>query len=72
MGPSGPPPYALKHRTIVDVIGTTFKMASTLSEKLKILFTLYHLILFTISPVYGSNTYQTMYGETLDFQCQCQ
>ena len=28
--------------------------------------------LVQISPACGSDTYQIMYGETLDFQCQCQ
>ena len=37
-------------------------------EKLKILYSSYRTIFFQISTVYGPNTYQIMYGETLDFQ----
>ena len=42
-------------------------------KKLKILYTLDHTILFKFHQhVHGPNTYQIIYGETLDFQCQHQ
>ena len=68
------------HQTIISVTETTFKMASTLChkwltifvKKLQILYCSDHMILFKISLACGPNTYQIMYGETIDFQCQHQ
>ena len=55
-------------------------MASTLCQKLLTIFCqkVQHFVWFRpynvvqISPVCDPNTYQIMYGETLDFQCQHQ
>ena len=41
-------------------------------KKLKIVYTLDQPILFRFHQQCGPNTYQTMYGETSDFQCQHQ
>ena len=69
------------YQTIVPVTETSYKMASTLGQKwliiflvkkLKFFYSSDHKILFQISPACGPNTYQIMYGETLDFQCQYQ
>ena len=58
----------------------SFKMASTLCQKLLTIFCQkaqnfawfgpYDFL--QISPACGPNTYQIMYGENLDFQCQHQ
>ena len=52
-------------------------MASTLCQKIvnlffkkNVWFGLYDFV--QISPAFGPNTYQIMYLETLDFQCQHQ
>ena len=55
-------------------------MASTLCQKLLIIFCpkAHNFVWFRqydfvqIPPAYGPNTYQIMYRETLDFQCQHQ
>ena len=65
---------------IVYVTETPSKMASTLSQNWltvfcqKAHFFKYFLPLdiVQISSACGPNTYQIMYGETLDFQCQRQ
>ena len=50
-------------------------MASTLGQKILTIFrqNAQNFVFFVqISPACGPNTYQVMYGETLDFQCQHQ
>ena len=69
-----------KHRTIVYVIGTFSKMASTRSQKWLAIFcqNTQNFVYFVpcdfvqISTACSSNTDQIMYGETLEFQCQRQ
>ena len=74
-----------QHRRIVFVTETSSKMASIPSQKWLTIFCQEAQILCIsypwdflpfkfaqISPTGGANTYQTMYGETLDFQCQRQ
>ena len=53
----------VKHRIIVYVIGTAWKMPLTLSQKWLTIF---------CKRVQNINSYQIMYGDTLDFQCQRQ
>ena len=68
------------HQIIVSVTETSSKIASTLCQKfLTIFFVKKHVVVWfgpydfvQISPACGPNTYQIMYGETLDFQCQHQ
>ena len=68
----------LKHQTIVLVTGMSSKMASILSQKWLTIFCqkAQNFVYFgpydfvQISPGCGLNTYQIMYGETLDFQVQ--
>ena len=40
------------------------------AKKLKILYVVYHTIMFQTFPACCPNTYQIMYRETLDVQCQ--
>ena len=59
----------LYHWTIFYVTETPFKMASTLSQN-KEKFKIYIPYDFVhISRACGPNTFQIMYGQTLDFQC---
>ena len=69
----------VQHQTIISVTEMSTKMASTLCPKWYIFvkknsticqFVPYDFV--QISPACGPNTYQIMYGETLDFQCQHQ
>ena len=70
----------LEHQTVVLVTGMSSKMASILSQKWLTIFCqkVQNFVYFgsydfvQISPACGPNTYQTMYGETVDFQCQHQ
>ena len=63
-----------QHQTIVLVTETSSKMASTLRQKMLTIFCqkAQNFVFFEpydfvqISPVCGPNTYQIMYGETLD------
>ena len=64
----------------MSVTETSSKMASTLCQKLLIIFDqkVQNFVWFgpydfvQIPPARDPNTYQIMYGETLDFQCQHQ
>ena len=66
------------HQTIVSVTEKFSKMASTLCQKSLTIFRrkAQNFVNFgpydfvQISPACSPNTYQIMYGETLDFQCQ--
>ena len=68
------------HRTIVYFIGTSPKMGSTLSQKWLTIFAkiAQNFAYFVpcdfvqISHACGPQTFQIMYGETLDVQCQLQ
>ena len=70
----------VKHQTIVSVTETSSKMASKRFQKWLTIFCqkAQNFVYFEpydfvqISPACGLNTYQIMYGETLDFQCQHQ
>ena len=56
---------------IVYVTEMSSKIASTLSQKwLTIFYQKPHVV--QISPASGANTYQKLYGEISDFQCQGQ
>ena len=62
----------LYYRTIVYVTETFSKMASTLSQKWLTIFakrlkTFIPYDLVETSQAFGPNTYQIMYGETLNF-----
>ena len=68
------------HQTIVSVTETSSKMASTLAQiwltilcqeaQYFVYIGLYDCV--QISPACGQNTYQIIYGKTLDFQCHYQ
>ena len=62
----------VSHQTIVSVSETFSKMASTLCQKAQNFVNFGPYAFVQISPACGPNTYQIMYGETLDFQCQHQ
>ena len=68
------------YQKVVFVTGKSFKMALTLSQKWLTIFgqkaqNFEYFVSYDfvqISPACGPNTYQIVYGETLDFQCQRQ
>ena len=64
----------LCHRNLVQNGGNTFsKMVNHFfAKKLKILYISYHAIFFQISLTCDPNTYQIIYGKTLDLQYQRQ
>ena len=67
----------VEHHTFVFVTETSSKMVSTLCQKWLTIFCqkAEKFVYFgrfdfvQISPACSPNTYQVMYGETLDFQC---
>ena len=69
-----------EYQTIVSVTETSSKMVQTLCQKLLTIFCqkAQNFVWFRpydfiqISPACGRNSYQIMYGETLNFQCQHQ